>query len=338
MMDECLLTVAIFTYNHEKYIERTINSVLSQKTSFKFNIMVIDDCSIDKSIEIIDSIADTDSRILKAYNEHNLGANESFIYNISKIKTKYIASLGGDDYWVDNDKLEKQVSLLENNKDISCVLTGFQKYYEESNSYDAPQTYWQWRMPKDRINRIISVFNDDWSYYPLGSTLCYRTNIIQMGLKEHIAFIRNPWVGEGTFINTTLCLFGDRIVCIPEVTTIYTIRQNSLSHSIDNDALFKFKQGFLETKLFVCDELNIPNWRRRKFSFRELSLLLDMAYRNNQFGMYTLMIEKVNIPTGLRILFSCLLRHRLLYHGFKLGGIFKRKVVHNIKRVVHLVK
>ena len=53
MENQIKLTVLLICYNHEKYIEQAINSVLNQKTSFRFKIVIHDDASTDKSKEII---------------------------------------------------------------------------------------------------------------------------------------------------------------------------------------------------------------------------------------------------------------------------------------------
>ena len=125
MNDEMLLTVCIITYNHEKYIEQAIKSVLMQQTNFNFKIVIADDCSTDST-----------SRLLKKYKEENkdqihlllhdknVGAAQNFIDLITYPKTKYIAYLEGDDYWIDPLKLQKQVDYLEANDDFSMIFTG----------------------------------------------------------------------------------------------------------------------------------------------------------------------------------------------------------------------
>ena len=53
MIDNCLVSVLVFAYNHENYIEETIRSVISQKCSFNFEILVSDDFSTDNTLAII---------------------------------------------------------------------------------------------------------------------------------------------------------------------------------------------------------------------------------------------------------------------------------------------
>lgn len=117
-----LIDINIACYNHEKFIAQAIESVLNQKTNFPFRIIIGDDCSTDNSASIIKSYEFQYPDVIQAYyHPVNLGfesveTNGLFLLNQST--SKYIAFLDGDDYWTDENKLQKQVDLLENNADF----------------------------------------------------------------------------------------------------------------------------------------------------------------------------------------------------------------------------
>lgn len=133
---EKLLTVVIPTYNHEKYIEECIDSVLKQDTLFNFNILISDDVSKDKTWELIQKYRGIPNLILNR-NEINQGPTPLMVYNLlKKVKSKYVTILDGDDYYVNNLKLQKQFDFLENNTEYSVCSTGY--YQIEDSSSDNP--------------------------------------------------------------------------------------------------------------------------------------------------------------------------------------------------------
>ena len=114
-----LLTVFTPVFNLEKYIEETIISILSQ-TFTDFEYILIDDCSSDKTIEIIESF--NDPRIILIKNDTNQGISHNRNYAIDQAKGKYIAMIDGDDLALP-ERLEKQIEFLEKNDDYGIVGT-----------------------------------------------------------------------------------------------------------------------------------------------------------------------------------------------------------------------
>ena len=115
-----LLSVFMITYNHEKHIAEAIESALMQKTSFKYEIVIGEDCSTDQTREIVLEYATRYAdKVKPIYQERNVGANKNAASVREACKGKYIALLEGDDYWIDPLKLQKQVDFLEAHPDFS---------------------------------------------------------------------------------------------------------------------------------------------------------------------------------------------------------------------------
>lgn len=108
-----LVSIIMPNYNCEKYIEETINSVINQ-TYTNWELLIVDDCSTDNSVEIIKSFMEKDERIKLLVNEKNSGAAASRNWALREAKGKWIAFLDSDDLWV-ADKLEKQIKFMEDN-------------------------------------------------------------------------------------------------------------------------------------------------------------------------------------------------------------------------------
>ena len=119
-MSEDLITIACPTYNHEEYIRQCLDSLLMQKTTFSFKILIHDDASTDSTPNIISDYHKRYPHIIipifQKINQHSLGIKNASII-LPMIKTKYIALCEGDDYWIDPFKLQKQVDFLEKNND-----------------------------------------------------------------------------------------------------------------------------------------------------------------------------------------------------------------------------
>lgn len=117
-----IVSICSATYNHENFISEAIDSFLMQKTDFPFEIIIRDDCSTDKTAEIIQQYTDKYPNIIKPIyereNQYVKGQRPLPIMH-KKAIGKYIAMCEGDDYWIDPLKLQKQVDFLETHKSYS---------------------------------------------------------------------------------------------------------------------------------------------------------------------------------------------------------------------------
>lgn len=109
-IDYGLVSIVMPNYNSEKYVEETIKSVLAQ-TYKNWELLFVDDCSTDKSLEIVQSFCDERIRIFQ--NDSNSGAAISRNYALCEAKGRWIAFLDSDDLWVP-EKLERQIAFMEN--------------------------------------------------------------------------------------------------------------------------------------------------------------------------------------------------------------------------------
>ena len=120
------VSVLVMVYNHEKYLDECLNSIVKQKTNFKYEILVHDDCSTDNSKKIIEKYYNNfPDKIIPFYEKENqYYKGNDIIKNIliPNIKGKYFCFCEGDDFWIDENKLQKQYEFLENNKEYKfCV-------------------------------------------------------------------------------------------------------------------------------------------------------------------------------------------------------------------------
>ena len=131
------VSVIITSYNYEKYIRETINSVLNQ-TINDWELIIIDDNSTDNSIDIIMEFANKDTRIQVIRNCENLGLKESIKTALLAATGKWIAFLESDDLW-EKDYLEKKLALANQYPNVGFIYNNV-KFFD-SQAQTAEKKY-----------------------------------------------------------------------------------------------------------------------------------------------------------------------------------------------------
>lgn len=120
----CSVSVILLTYNHAPFIAEAIEGILMQKTTFKVELLIVNDHSPDNSDEIIKLYAEKYPTIIRYFNhQKNIGFEENQRFAFQHCEGKYIAYCEGDDYWTDENKLQFQFEFLENNPEF-VITTG----------------------------------------------------------------------------------------------------------------------------------------------------------------------------------------------------------------------
>lgn len=124
-----MVSIITTAYNHAPYIAQALESFISQKTDFSFEIIVHDDSSTDGTTEIIQKYEKKYPQLIKAvYQKENQYSKGKNVYEfiIPHIKGKYVAQCEGDDYWCDEKKLQKQVDYMEKHPECSyCFCNSY---------------------------------------------------------------------------------------------------------------------------------------------------------------------------------------------------------------------
>lgn len=114
------VSVCVITYNHEKYIQQCLERILAQKCDFEYEIVIGEDCSTDTTLEIINSYRQKYPEVIRIISSaQNVGMVKNWERTLFACRGEYIAVIEGDDYWIWEEKLQKQVELLDNHKEFS---------------------------------------------------------------------------------------------------------------------------------------------------------------------------------------------------------------------------
>jgi len=121
---DIIVSIFMLTYNQEEFIAQAIEGVLAQKTDFKYQLVIGEDCSTDGTREICLNYAEKyPDKIKLLLNHKNVGLIANYVKTYKACTGKYVAICDGDDYWIDPLKLNKQVNFLENNSEYKIVFT-----------------------------------------------------------------------------------------------------------------------------------------------------------------------------------------------------------------------
>ncbi|MFM6929676.1 MAG: glycosyltransferase family 2 protein [Bdellovibrio sp.] len=126
------VSVCIVTYNQERYIRECLDSVVKQECTFPFEVIVADDCSTDKTGQIVREYALNYSCIKILRRDKNIGLYKNFIDVHNHAIGEYVCHLDGDDRWLP-DKLQKQVDFLDRNLEFTAVWTKANYFDDHGN-------------------------------------------------------------------------------------------------------------------------------------------------------------------------------------------------------------
>lgn len=247
--NELLVSVCCITYNHAPYIRQCLDGFLMQKTNFKYEIIIHDDCSTDGTTDVVREYADKYPNIIvpiiqdvNQYQNGNTSILASFLY--PKVRGKYIAICEGDDYWIDPLKLQKQVDLLEKNLDVGLCFTDFNRLFQNKNKIE---TNLLKSNPKDFPSSFKSL--DEWlllKAYVGPMTWCYRRDTINMF----------PTVNslDGSFVLFSHFLANSKVICMKnETTAVYRHHDGGVSHQNSELKIYERTRNLFTTQLKLAD-------------------------------------------------------------------------------------
>lgn len=137
-----LVSIKCYAYNHEKFIRQCLDGFVMQKTTFRFEAVVHDDASTDGTAEIIREYAEKYPEIIvpvleteNQYSKHDGSLGRAMARAVSK-DSKYYAFCEGDDYWIDPNKLQKQVDYLEAHPECTMCFGNAIEHWEDGSRPD----------------------------------------------------------------------------------------------------------------------------------------------------------------------------------------------------------
>lgn len=266
-MTEPLVSILCTVYNKEPWLVQTIESFLAQERDFPIEILLIDDASTDGSKAIIATYQEKYPDLIRTfYNQENQGIAKTWVSICQEARGHYIARCDGDDFWLDKQKLKKQLSLLADNPQAKWSNTDFDVYNE--------------------YGELVSQAGFENGFIPLADTfekmLATRgftmasTWLVERELMLEVNAELDLTTSDDTF-NLQMDLFQrTELAYLPEATVAYVINQGSDSRPKDFNSIVRRFNTLLQTQNQYLDKY--PNSDYREM----LRILLD---RNNRYEL-----------------------------------------------------
>jgi glycosyltransferase involved in cell wall biosynthesis len=227
------VTILVPTYNQEQFIEQCITSLLAQKTNFDYKIIIGEDESSDKTRQICKNFANQYPNKIELIlqNRENvikingrITGRYNFIDLLNRVNTPYFALCEGDDYWIDEHKLQKQVDFLEQNPDFNICFT---RAYLLKNNQLEPH-----KIPENNLNGIYT-YNDLLQYnnFIATASVMVRIDNENFPAKNFPEWFKQiPYGDMGLYL---LACKTKKIKCLPDFTAVYRIHSSGVWSGMD---------------------------------------------------------------------------------------------------------
>jgi len=235
------ISVIVCTYNQQDTIGRTLDSILMQRCHVPVEIVIGEDCSADGTLAVCrDYQQRFPDQIRIMANRPNKGFVDNYFDCMMACEGQYIADCSGDDFWMDPQKLEKELAVLEQHPDVGIVHTDWQ-YYDEATGRVTPSPKGQTMPPvMDGKELLIPILTQTNRPVIQLCTSLYRAEWARRAHDENLQFFRNKaYACEDIQLSFFLSRMG-KVAWLPDVTLNYGWGGESISNSADSDRLFKF--------------------------------------------------------------------------------------------------
>ena len=220
MIGNLKLSIALTTYNHEKFIAQSLDSILNQTVNFKYEIVIGEDKSKDNTLAIIKAYQSKyPDRIRVLERDGNLGYTRNFDDTMQQCRGEYIAIFDGDDLMSDG-KLQKQVDFLDKNSDyvmIGHIVNAFDSISGRTIRIIQPK--------KKKLYYTIEDLITEGSFFANSSKMFRRNAYPKNGIDNRIRFIAD-WA-------ITLDIVGlQKIGFIWESLALYRVHGTSIMQKL----------------------------------------------------------------------------------------------------------
>lgn len=252
------VSVVVLTYNQEEMIGRTLDSVLSQKCDFPYEIIIGDDASTDRTEEICRQYAQKYPEIIRYIrNESNKGILHNYYDCVLEAEGEYISDIGGDDFWIDENKLQKEVDILNNDSETVLVCTDWTFYDEKEGAFRNPWPGGRYPykdfFQKENLAKRLLV-----NPVPPPVHLCtamYRKNaFLELYEEDPYVFRNKEFLMEDKQLIVLLATKGDYRY-IDDVTLAYSVNEKSVSGTSDFKKNFDLYSSSLKIGVYLADKI-----------------------------------------------------------------------------------
>lgn len=320
--NDIMVTVYLLTYNHAPYIRQALDAIINQKVNFKIQILVLDDASNDGTSDIIREYVARYPALFTAI----IQKENKYQKNISIERTivpyiygKYTAFCEGDDYWIGDTKLQKQVDYMENHSNISGT-GGVSRYYlDDGVECQKPAPLQEFR------NKILT---ENELIHKKIIRVSTNTLMILSDILRSERYIRareiSPKVGDGILV-PYMFQYGD-VYIFDEVFQYHRIQTRD--NASNYNSIFSTREKYLDIirvcQAWVACDIN-PKYRIRSY-IRNMGLYFVLFLRKNDCRFFFHAQKKMDKQYRKYLGFAILYGIIIIFPKMAWRKIFKRKM------------
>lgn len=316
---EIMVSVCVCTYNQEKWIRQTLDSILAQKTEYPFEVIIGEDHGSDGTRALCQEYAEKYENVTLLPSPENLGVTANWIQCIQAGKGKYIMSCAGDDWWHNPNKIQLQVDFMEAHPECVLCHTDEDEYYENTGiTKKAIKQSNGIVPPEGKIQKTILSGEEHIS----AVTMCIRRSTFE----EHVPadeFAKRRFPREDWPVLLVLAAYGD-IRYIPVSTATYRIGQESITRTSNYEKVIRRAQEDMEMTKYLYSLF--PEWGPFRdepyFATVGYHNALHAAYRNNDYAAAHEFAKKAFPNKWV----SRMARTKLTFHLFRWIQLKRRKL------------
>ncbi len=292
MSKPSMISVIVTTYNQEDTIARTLDSILSQKCHLPIEIVIGEDCSTDRTGDICRDYALRHPDTIRLFsNPINKGIVDNYFDCLLACRGELIADCAGDDFWVDDEKLEKESRIFESDDSITLVHTAWQSYNEQTHSaVDSPQQPFSAPITDGKQMLEAILTQTSMPVIHLCASL-YRADVVRDALEKYKALFR----GKDIVCEDLQIAFFEaqngNIAYIPDVTLYYSQGGDTISSPRSIRKLFDFYKKATNQSHTIANTFSINTDTTRSFFSKRTYALLMHAFRAKDEQMRSEAIE-----------------------------------------------
>lgn len=282
-----MVSVIVVTYNQEKYISKTLDSILEQECDEPIRIIINDDCSKDGTWDVILRYKDKFPQIISAkQNTQNLGIPNNFFDALKRKEGEYMFFCGGDDWWCDKNKIQEQINIFRMNEDIGLIYTDY-KICDEYNAI----------IKECELKKV--------TYYDLIRNNTIMAGSISVRSCLYDAFLNDirpqdkDWKMEDYPLLLWICQ-NSKLYHYKKMTAVYRILNNSITHVKDINKRLRFENTLYNIRMFYNERKYIIN--PKTINNIKLANQAHLCLTVGDYESYKIIVKSIEI-SGFKSLF-----------------------------------
>lgn len=220
-----LVSIMCEVFNHGAFLQECLNGFVMQETDFKYEVLIHDDASTDRSQEIIREYEQKYPGLFKPIyqteNQYSKGISVWLKHQFPRVTGKYVAFCEGDDCWTDPTKLQRQIDFMENHPDYSLCFHTVTEHFEDGSKADRP--HW---IIENRDYSTKEIYHQ-WVIQTASAVM--RSDVIDSPVFHKMFYEVKPFFGDTPLFLT--CSMCGKVRGMDNVMSLYRRHGNNLTNN-----------------------------------------------------------------------------------------------------------